>query len=129
MGAEPVSAPTTVTWIAVPNGKPVFESGRQTISKPFEGRLDASSWLLSFGNPVSGARAGGAPPPGTKAPASTTLMFSGLTVAAEIDSLKRIVMSGLVGPKIAVRTSATLLVPETGGGGGAPAPIPTALFT
>ena len=126
----PPSLPTTVTCTCVPNGRPpCVASARQTISKPLLGRLDASRRLLSFGKPGAGAIAGGAPPPGMNAPASTTWIVFVETVEDAIDSLKRIRMSGLVGPKIRVRTSATFVWPGWGVGGAAPAPTPDAPLT
>ena len=57
-------------------------------------------------------------------------MLLGDTLDAAIDSEKRITTSGLVGPKIAVRTSATDEedAPDPGDGGGTPAPTPCALL-
>src|SRR5262245_1367708 len=132
MGAAcvPPSLPTTVTWIVVPNGKPPSAgSARHTTSKPFDGRLVASSRLFSFGKPGANGITGGAPPPGTNAPASITVTVFGVTEFAAIDSLKRTMTSGLVGPKMTARTSAIEPVPGAGGGGGAPAPTFEAPFT
>src|SRR5436190_11029152 len=134
MGAPlaPPSLPTTVSCTWLPKGRPPSAgSARQMISKPLEGRLEWSNRLRSFGKPGAGAIAGGAPPPGTNADALTASTVLEFTVAEAIDSLKRMVTSGLVGPKIAVRMSAMLEegAPEGGGGGGTPAPMPWALLT
>ena len=58
-----------------------------------------------------------------------TAMLERFTVLESMPSLKRIVMSGEVGPKTLVRTVAALpALPEEGIGGAAPAPTPVSLF-
>ena len=68
-----------------------------------------------LGRPISGE------------PAFVTEMLFTLTVAASIASLKRMMRSGLTGPKIAVRTSAMLVEGKFGGGAGGAMPAPTPL--